>query len=143
MVLKVKDGTRGATNLCTTCQYSQIIKGSSDSQITTILNTREHNKAELLLRGRSQTTNTIMNINPFEQISTTIKEFVQHKVNEAKLEIHIALLEETATVALSRLITLNPDARRKADYQSALDLVGNKQGRDYLLNFKIFIHESV
>lgn len=36
MVLKIKDGTRGATNLCTTCHYSQIVKGSSDSQEVTM-----------------------------------------------------------------------------------------------------------
>lgn len=36
MVLKIKDGTRGTTNLCTTCHYSQIIKGSSDSQEVTV-----------------------------------------------------------------------------------------------------------
>lgn len=36
MVLKIKDGTRGSTGLCSTCSHSQIIKGSSDSQELTL-----------------------------------------------------------------------------------------------------------
>jgi len=36
MVVKVKDGTRSGQSLCTTCSYSQILKGSSDSEEVTI-----------------------------------------------------------------------------------------------------------
>ncbi len=36
MVVKVKDGTRGSKSLCTSCHYSHIIKGTSDSQELTI-----------------------------------------------------------------------------------------------------------
>ena len=64
--------------------------------------------------------------NPFDAIGHDIKAFVQSKVDEAKLEVHIALLEETASVALSRLATLNPDVNRQADYAGALRVL---QGR--------------
>lgn len=36
MVLKVKDGTRSGVGLCTTCRYSHIIKGASESQQVTL-----------------------------------------------------------------------------------------------------------
>lgn len=32
MLVKIKDGTRSGQSLCTTCSYSQVIKGASDSQ---------------------------------------------------------------------------------------------------------------
>lgn len=35
MVVKVKDGTRDNSNLCTTCAFSVVIKGSADSEVAT------------------------------------------------------------------------------------------------------------
>ena len=32
MVVKIQGGTRGSKGLCSTCSYSQIIKGTSDSE---------------------------------------------------------------------------------------------------------------